>query len=638
VLGDLRDRVADYYYIDGKNDPNIPPVDGSGLRWRICGGGSAYKVGRFPVPLVRGGSASSPPPTFDTTEASGSGGVEDAGASSLPRRAGSSARQEDRLLLRLSLSLSQSSKSELSSPEPPAAPDKPACSAPPAGRGPHAAREAPSAREAWGSDNATRLSDDGPSALDWNDGDWNDGAQAVSSRFAAAVSKACRTRTASPSPPASPRARMPSCSPFSLADVPLARPLQEEMRTQEEMCAQEELRAPSPGSKRLGTDEAARKAKRPKPPAGASEPAQCAQKGKGAPALSAAAVLLGAAGGGGGCDDVDVAAERSKVKTSCALDNQPGEAPMLSAREQLRLHVNQNLAMQQQEAKMGGANDKGPASEGGPSRWSAPPRLERGPLGKGRQSTFEGEVVAKLRLWCGEPSAWNAKKRVISLFKASPVWASWVREGHDGPRLGRLIIRLKLKHLQAGLNHGADAGMGRSAFVARTDKGSVEGQHMLSEDGLVKEPRGKSRRYLCISFLICVCARAFVYVQRVVCCYLCARTQTQTHTCMHREVKNALVEASKQGLVKIVSDDGSLARTPGIITRYRAHTQTLLGLICHTLTVKFDVSLCVLRERVHTNHTKKRTQTNKQVSRLELKCNLPSVPLHPPPPLFLQSW
>ena len=131
MLGDLRDRVADYYYIDGKNDPNIPPVDGSGLRWRICGGGSAYKVGRFPVPLVRGGSASSPPPTFDTTEASGSGGVEDAGASSLPRRAGSSARQEDRLLLRLSLSLSQSSKSELSSPEPPAAPDKPACSAPP---------------------------------------------------------------------------------------------------------------------------------------------------------------------------------------------------------------------------------------------------------------------------------------------------------------------------------------------------------------------------------------------------------------------------------------------------------------------------------------------------------------------------
>ena len=32
---------------------------------------------------------------------------------------------------------------------------------------------------------------------------------------------------------------------------------------------------------------------------------------------------------------------------------------------------------------------------------------------------------------------------------------------------------------------------------------------------------------------------------------MCARTQTQTHTCMHREVKNALVEASKQGLVKI---------------------------------------------------------------------------------------
>ena len=47
----------------------------------------------------------------------------------------------------------------------------------------------------------------------------------------------------------------------------------------------------------------------------------------------------------------------------------------------------ENLAMQQQEAEMGGANDKGPACEGGPS---APPRLERGPWGKCRQSTFEG--------------------------------------------------------------------------------------------------------------------------------------------------------------------------------------------------------------------------------------------------------
>ena len=85
---------------------------------------------------------------------------------------------------------------------------------------------------------------------------------------------------------------------------------------------------------------------------------------------------------------------------------------------------------------------------------------------------------------------------------------------------------------------------------------------------------------------------------------------------MHREVKNALVEAAKQGLVKIVSDDGALARTSGmhacmqicahaprerdvelsiyITTRYHAHTQTLLGLICHTLSVKFDLSsLCV---------------------------------------------
>ena len=48
-----------------------------------------------------------------------------------------------------------------------------------------------------------------------------------------------------------------------------------------------------------------------------------------------------------------------------------GDAPMLSARERLRLHVNRNLAMQQHEAQVGGASDKGPASAGGPS---APPR------------------------------------------------------------------------------------------------------------------------------------------------------------------------------------------------------------------------------------------------------------------------
>ena len=47
------------------------------------------------------------------------------------------------------------------------------------------------------------------------------------------------------------------------------------------------------------------------------------------------------------------------------------QAPMLSARERLRLHLNRNLAMQQQEAKTGGASDKGPAPAGGPP---APPR------------------------------------------------------------------------------------------------------------------------------------------------------------------------------------------------------------------------------------------------------------------------
>jgi len=70
-----------------------------------------------------------------------------------------------------------------------------------------------------------------------------------------------------------------------------------------------------------------------------------------------------------------------------------GEAPMLSARERLRLHVNRNLAMQQQEAKMGGASDKGPASAGGPSappRGASPANSNTPPPTSAQQSTKQG--------------------------------------------------------------------------------------------------------------------------------------------------------------------------------------------------------------------------------------------------------
>jgi len=51
-------------------------------------------------------------------------------------------------------------------------------------------------------------------------------------------------------------------------------------------------------------------------------------------------------------------------------DNTTAQAPALSARERLRLHVNRNLALQQDAGK-GGGRDQGPSSAGGPP---APPR------------------------------------------------------------------------------------------------------------------------------------------------------------------------------------------------------------------------------------------------------------------------
>ena len=43
--------------VTGKNDPNVPPVKGSGLLWKIAGGGSPYKAGRFPPPRIAASSS-----------------------------------------------------------------------------------------------------------------------------------------------------------------------------------------------------------------------------------------------------------------------------------------------------------------------------------------------------------------------------------------------------------------------------------------------------------------------------------------------------------------------------------------------------------------------------------------------------
>lgn len=87
----------------------------------------------------------------------------------------------------------------------------------------------------------------------------------------------------------------------------------------------------------------------------------------------------------------------------------------------------------------------------------------------------------------------------------------------------------------------------------------------MTSDGLVKEPRGKSRR--------CVCDTdrerdrdrhtESVTDRRI-------PTQQPQHQLIlsirsRREVKNALSEAQKLNLIKIVGDDGTLSRDPELV-------------------------------------------------------------------------
>ena len=85
-------------------------------------------------------------------------------------------------------------------------------------------------------------------------------------------------------------------------------------------------------------------------------------------------------------------------------------------------------------------------------------------LGEGRQSDYEEEVVQKLTMWCGEPTTWNTKKKVIEMFKTSPMWHSWVKAGHNEQKLVNFINRLKIKHLEDG--HNKDNGAGVAEFEA----------------------------------------------------------------------------------------------------------------------------------------------------------------------------
>ena len=84
---------------------------------------------------------------------------------------------------------------------------------------------------------------------------------------------------------------------------------------------------------------------------------------------------------------------------------------------------------------------------------------------QGGQSDFEGEVESKLQIWCGKPTTWNTKKKVIEAFKTSPMWAQWVKAGHNEQKLVNLINRLKVKHLED--RHNKDTGEGVNEFEAQ---------------------------------------------------------------------------------------------------------------------------------------------------------------------------
>jgi hypothetical protein len=64
-----------------------------------------------------------------------------------------------------------------------------------------------------------------------------------------------------------------------------------------------------------------------------------------------------------------------------------------------------------------------------------------------QQRDFEEEVVANLRMCCGEPTTWNSKKSVIAEMRLTEMWSRWVKAGHNEGQLVALIYRLKLKYL-----------------------------------------------------------------------------------------------------------------------------------------------------------------------------------------------
>lgn len=132
--------------------------------------------------------------------------------------------------------------------------------------------------------------------------------------------------------------------------------------------------------------------------------------------------------------------------------------------------------------------------------------LERAPEGSlppisavGGVSAFEQDVVNQLQTLCGEPQAWNAKKKVIDAFKESPIWDAWSTAGHNEQKLVNFIHRLRMKRfkesgcstMESFVEGEGPVGSVAEAVVGGVGRGATTvGGAAREEAGLVKADAG----------------------------------------------------------------------------------------------------------------------------------------------------
>ena len=103
-----------------------------------------------------------------------------------------------------------------------------------------------------------------------------------------------------------------------------------------------------------------------------------------------------------------------------------------------------------------------------------------------RPLLFQEEGVEILQEACGEPSEWNTQRSTIDAFKASPMWQSWTKAGHDEAALRSFIARLKMKH-QPKQNNGAASREPAIGITTQTKVGDFEADVV----SILKKTRGE---------------------------------------------------------------------------------------------------------------------------------------------------